>query len=62
MKFDYDELYILFVEVEGMLNFRLLIYVFLDDVEELLIFFYLIYGRGILFLFEVMLVREVLLN
>ena len=61
-KLDYDELNTLRVEVEGTLNSRPLTYVSSDDVEEPLIPFHLIYGRGILSLPEVTPVREASLN
>lgn len=45
----YEELFIVFIEVEGVLNLRFFIYVYGDDIEELLIFFYLMIGRRLLF-------------
>ena len=44
----YDELHAVPVEVEGTLNSRLLTFVPLDDVEDLLTPYNLIYERGIL--------------
>lgn len=45
----YEELFIVFMEVEGVLNLRFFIYVYGDDIEEFLMLFYLMIGRWLLF-------------
>lgn len=42
----FDEFLILFIEVEFMFNLRLFIYEY-NEIEEVLMFFYLLYGRRI---------------
>lgn len=62
--FSFDELFIVLVEIEGIINFRFFMYVY-DDNELIfffLIFFDLIYGRWIILILNVIYYEVVSIN
>lgn len=53
-----DEFIILLVEVEVILNSRLFTYVFIEDLEEFVILVYLMCGRRLLSLLDILVVGD----